>query len=356
MSHLPKLNTPSGPALETPEKLAVGATRPSDHAAVVEILRRAGLPVQGHDPGADMLLLVNPDQPGAMEDWIAWLAENPRGHLLLLVALPSTAIARHLAEGIRPAAAVSEWLGRAQAVLSVIRAQRRRVSLVFAEPIRTEPQAFLRSLSQRLSVSLQAVGVDSKKPQLPAALLRMMAENAILQSAQARLVAAELEANALPLHDAQANCLPAVDEVFAEYRNNIDAESRAAKELREENQLLLEQLQRVQQKMEAFSAEKQRAEQRAAEASQSSNYDRQLQDLREENELLLQQLHHVQEELEHYYLKSTQINSQEVEDLRHRLQAAEYTVQALYNSKSWKVTKPLRVMLDLLRGTRKSAD
>ena len=365
MSHSPNTKMPSWPALETPELLAVVSSRPSDTSVVAEMLKGAGLKLQGdnarahHGPKSTQPVLIITAEPGRIEGWADWLAENPRGHLLLLVNLPSVAIARRLAEGTVPEAALAQWQDRAQTALGVIRAHRRRISLVFSEPIRTEPQTFLRALAQRLNIQLQWAEMNSTPSELPAALLRMMAENAILQSAEARLLATELEANALPLPDAQASCLPAVDAVFAEYRNSIDAEARAASELREENQLLLEKLQRVQQKMEAFSAEKRLAEQRAADAVQQgiTNADQQRTDLQEENELLLQQLHHVQEELEHYYLQNMQTNKQQLEELQQlqqRLQAAEETVAALYNSKSWKITKPLRIMLDLFTGGNKT--
>ncbi|MDT8322177.1 MAG: hypothetical protein RQ826_16800, partial [Xanthomonadales bacterium] len=71
-----------------------------------------------------------------------------------------------------------------------------------------------------------------------------------------------------------------------------------------------------------------------------------IQDLEEENELLLQQLHHVQEELESYYLNGVGTS--------HELEEARATIEAICNSKSWKITRPLRWFLEKFMGAEKA--
>lgn len=403
------------PAITRPASVVVAAIRTSHRSTIQALLQQAGLPSAPAETSAEPLPWLQLEDPaGPMEEWPGWLAENPQAHMILVVPLPSIAVARDLGEGMAPKAALAGWLASAQSALELIRRQRRRVSLVFAEPALAQPQSFLNTIAQRLQLSLDTAQPRQAPLELPGGVLRMMAENAILQSSEARNLVAELEANALPLADDGFNHLPAIDQVFSEYRKSIDTKAQAARELREENNLLLDQLQRVQQKMEAFSTEKRSIEQRLSSAEQykaelektrqkleqvrlkaqsveelkeenelllvqlhqvqeelesqllqskqaeeklaaaAPNKQAQLKDLEEENELLLQQLHHVQEELEHYYLQSTQINSQQLEDLQQRLHAAEETVAALYNSKSWKITKPLRVTLDLFTGGSKT--
>ena len=338
------------PVVETPQSLVLACTRAAYRTALADLLQQAGFSMGSGtaEPAAGQPALLTQEQLGPMSEWPDWLAEHPKAHVLLLVALPSVAVARRLQEGSAPKTALADWMASAQDVLDVIRSQRRRISLMFAEPALAAPQAFVELLSRRLQLTLQAVSPEQQVPDLPSALLRLMAENAIWQSADARNIAAELEANALPLADSELSQVPAIDQVFTEYRNSIDRKARAAQELREENELLLEQLQRVQQKMEAFADEKKalagRLKSVEVEEKSSQKLAAEIKDLQEENDLLLQQLHHVQEELERYYLQSMQPQGQPGL-YSAQLEAAHETIRAIYNSYSWRLTWPLRVFM-----------
>lgn len=346
MMHAPISEPRAMPALATPKVMGVASTEPALRAAVLDLLERSGLRTGSFgDPVNGPPALAGEENPGSMAGWSDWLMERPQSHLLLLVSLPAVAVARSLGEGVVPKTALGQWLESAGTVLDVVRGQRRRVSLVFAEQVLAAPQAFLEALSQRLQLQLRcSVLTDLPPPGLPDAVLHMMAENAIRQSGEARNIAAELEANALPLTAADVRSVPQIEQVFNEYRDRIDTAADHAQKLREENAMLLAQLQEAQ-------LQARQAEERTAEVGKD---DVRLHDLEEENQLLLQQLHQVQEELEHYYLQSVQTNSDELLEMQRRLQAAEDTVQALYNSKSWKLTRPLRWTLDLLTGGPKA--
>ena len=346
MMHAPISEPRVMPALATPQVVGVASTEPAWRAAVLDLLERSGLRTgSSGDPVNGPPTLAAEDDPGPMAGWSDWLMERPQSHLLLLVPLPAVAVARSLGEGAVPKTALGQWLESAGTVLDVVRGQRRRVSLVFAEQVLAVPQAFLEALSQRLQLQLRSsVLTDLPPPGLPDALLHMMAENAIRQSGEARNIASELEANALPLTVADVRSAPQIEQVFNEYRDRIDTAAHDAQKLREENALLLAQLQEAQ-------SQARQAEERTAEVRKD---DARLHDLEEENQLLLQQVHQVQEELEHLYLQSVQTNSDELLEMQRRLQAAEDTVQALYNSKSWKLTRPLRWTLDLLTGGPKA--
>ena len=346
MMHAPISEPRVMPALATPQVVGVASTEPAWRAAVLDLLERSGLRTgSSGDPVNGPPTLAAEDDPGPMAGWSDWLMERPQSHLLLLVPLPAVAVARSLGEGAVPKTALGQWLESAGTVLDVVRGQRRRVSLVFAEQVLAVPQAFLEALSQRLQLQLRSsVLTDLPPPGLPDALLHMMAENAIRQSGEARNIASELEANALPLTVADVRSAPQIEQVFNEYRDRIDTAAHDGQKLREENALLLAQLQEAQ-------SQARQAEERTAKVRKG---DARLHDLEEENQLLLQQVHQVQEELEHLYLQSVQTNSDELLEMQRRLQAAEDTVQALYNSKSWKLTRPLRWTLDLLTGGPKA--
>ena len=338
------------PVVETPQSLVLACTRAVYRTAIRDLLLQAGLLADSGagEPAAGQPVLLAQEQLGSMSEWPDWLAEHPKAHVLLLMALPSVAVARRLQEGGAPKTALADWVESAQGVLKVIRRKRRRITLMFAEPALAAPQAFVALLSRRLQVQLQTVTPEQQVPDLPSALLRLMAENAIWQSAEARNIAAELEANALPLVDSELSQVPAIDEVFSEYRNSVDRKARAVQELREQNELLLEQLQRAQQKMEALADEQKAVEERL-ESSEGKDKSSQklyseIKDLQEENELLLQQLHHVQEELERYYLQSMQPQGHPWQ-YSAQLEATHETIRDIYNSYSWRLTWPLRAFL-----------
>ena len=300
-------------AVETPQTVVAAASRPNHLASLVRLLRAAGLPQDEQAasvPGRPKL--ISQDSIGPLAALPGWLAEHPTAHLILLVPLPAVAVARRLGEGMGPKPALAQWLESAEAVLSVIRPHRGRASLVFAEHALVAPEAFLTSVAQRLQLGLQQVRAEDEPPELPSAMLRMMAENAIWQSAEARSLASEMQATALPLAAASELLLPDVQGVFEEYRKGIESLAAA---------------------------------QHKAKISE---------ELQEENELLLLQLHQVQEELEHYFLLSTQPAASP----RHttdELEDAHQTIRAIHSSYSWKVTKPLRWVQSALTGGRRRA-
>ncbi len=353
--------------VQRPKILAVVSPQAGYQSAISGLLERAGLPAAGAVGASEGApVLVGQEALGPPEAWAAWLTEQPEAHLLLVMSLPTVDLAWRLQQGSEPEATLADWLGSAQALLDVIRPRRRRFSLVFAETALTAPQEFLDRIAQRLGLQLQTGSPDMISPDLPSALLRLIAESLLGQSMEARSVAAELEATALPL-PAGARCrLPAMDQVFSEYRDGIQLKA-VAQELSEEKDLLLQQLNQVQEELEqrhlqnTQSAEElrelrenlQAAEERLSTVEQEKT-DQLHEDLREENELLLNQVYQLQEELEREHLQGLQ-NTKEVGELRLHLQGANDIVEALYNSKSWKITKPLRVMLDLFAGGKKAS-
>lgn len=382
------MNSPQTPAAHAPAHLLPVCASAAQLERIRPLLSAAGLDGPQDDSGA-------PDRPAALvdkdigdfSDLPDWVAASPQAHLLVFVPVPTLDIARRLGKECPPRQALAQWLDEADKVLCLVRACRRRCSVFFIEAALSNPRAFVQALAQRLQLSLEYQPSPSREsvpggsaenfsPSLPGAVLRMLAENTLWQSAEARNVASELEATALPVPASPDFLLPAADQVFAEYRKTVDTPAQMARELREENKLLLDQLQRVQQKMEAFTAEKLNIETRLSSAEQyktdleetrrqlealksQEQSSPKLRDLEEENELLLHQLHHVQEELERYYLKS-QDTDQQLDQTRHELahvheelHIARSAIDALYSSKSWKVTRPMRAILDFFSGGSK---
>lgn len=134
-----------------------------------------------------------------------------------------------------------------------------------------------------------------------------------------------------------------------------DKESALALERREgltaENRHLLEQLEAAQAELASerakASAAPQTGESGDSAGPSESDAEARSTRLKEENDLLLQQLKDIQREFERCH--------RENDELRRSLEAAHFTIDCLYSSKSWKITRPLRQALELLTGTR-SAD
>ncbi len=365
------------PVASAPLRLMPVSASAAVQSRILPLLHAAGL--DGADngaglPGAPMLLAQK--DIGGLEQLSDRVSASPDVHLLVFVPIPILDIARRMADGSAPRQALSQWLDEAGKILTLVRSFRRRSSVFFFEAALSNPGGFVGALGQRLHLELDFREPEDLTPELPKAVLRMLAENALWQSPEARNLAAELEATALPIPTKQDFLLPAADQVFSEYRKTVDTPAQMARELREENGLLLEQLQRVQQKMEAFTAEKKSIEDRLSSAEQYKadleNTRRQLEalqnqehlspklkDLEEENELLLHQLHHVQEELETYYLKSQDTDRQladcrnELAHVHDELNIANSAVNALRNSLSWKITGPMRAILGVFSGGKK---
>jgi len=355
------------PRLEMPARLVLATSAGNEISPVFELLAGAGLEREGRAGRTRLPGLVDAFEPGDLDSIPDWLAANTDAHLLLLFNAPMPLMARNMADGLAPDRALEKWLADATAILQIVRRYRRQLSLFSLEAVLANPTGFVDLLTQRLGIDLVApVARHDDRPVAPGALYRMMAENAVWQSNEARNVAAELEANALPLKASPEVSMPTVDEVYREFSQTIEREKTRKAELEEENELLLQQLHQVQEELESTfqkmqelqqSLEKEKTARQAAEKSKeqqmqvhddeaTAKAEARIRDLEEENELLLQQLHHVQEELESYFLSGT--------DARQELEEARATIEALCSSKSWKITRPLRWFLEKFMGAEKA--
>ena len=337
------------PRIELPQKLGVVVPPGQDSGPVWKMLVASGLST---DEGAARAPVLVDAGAAGIEALPAWLEQHPEGHILLLFNAPVPTIARHMADAVEPGEAVAQWRKHAEQVLAVVRQNRRRMTLIALEAARVDPGAFTDLIGDRFGLALKRPLDTIEAGDDPGAVFRMMAENAVWQSPDVRNLAAELEANALPMPPSQGLLLPAVEQVYSEFNALVEHTRTRKTELEEENELLLQQLHQVQEELEATVQSQQAAEEKKSAETEPSqdqaphdpSTNARIRDLEEENELLLQQLHHVQEELESYYLNGM--------DARHELEEARATIEALYNSMSWKITRPLRFVLDLFTGRR----
>lgn len=304
---------------------------------------------------------------GGLGQVATWLAEHPMAHGLLLFKAPVFEIAQALADGREPEAALSQWMAGVQPLFQVVRANRRRVTLVPLEAALAHPASLIDGLINRMGLNIPAASVPSacELPEVPSAMFRMLAENALWQSHEARHLAAELEASSLPIEVPDEWAETAVNAAYSDIVQRMKEGAAPSRELQEENELLLQQLHQVQEELETHFLSSQKYEKQVAELDQekqklSTRLDHarneleglrkeqqnnpRLTDLQEENDLLLQQLHHVQEELESYYLDNQKLRH-DAETKQAQNEALQYTVDALHGSMSWKITAPLRFIM-----------
>jgi len=370
------------PRLDTPARLALATPAGNDLEPVRRLLVGAGFALEGEGRGDGMPVLVDEFGPDDLEALPEWLTRTDDAHLLFLFNAPIPLMARNMSRGLAPAEALGRWQVAADQVLAITRRHRRQMTLMPLEGALSNPSRFIDVLGERLGVRPGRVDQDLAPEPAPGALYRMMAENAVWQSIQARQIAAELEANSVPLPASPEISIPTVDEVYREFSQTIErarerkesykAELQKARErlanwqqettqeksrlrkVEEENQLLLQQLHQVQEELESTFQKMQELQQSLGKEKSAPPQDDEatpkdearIRDLEEENELLLQQLHHVQEELESYFLSGT--------DARQELEEARATIEALCNSKSWKITRPLRWFLEKFMGAEKA--
>lgn len=394
MNELKQSGAGQTPAIGSPEQIIVAAAKPTHAESLMGLLKAAGLREQ-YQAGTTTSArpqLINHRCDESFKTLHKRLESHPDAHLMIAVSLPALAIAAHLENGTSPEEALSEWHASTLILLQLVRLNRRRISLVFTEAAMAAPKAFLEALAHRLQVELAPRQLETQQPELPGSLWRLIADYAMQSSMDARTLVAELEATALPIPAPEYSGLPPMDRVVSEYQTSVETPTRLAGKLKEEKDLLLQQLQQVKEELQIVSrhgqSEAERYEraleetrqqlERSArqqiikvkktldesqrqvtqEKSQRLVSEKQrtalIKRLQEENELLLQQLHHVQDELETNYLRNQQEELAR-EESQQQLQAAHQTILAIYSSYSWRISRPLRWIQYLLGGGRRPA-
>lgn len=309
--------------LSKPKKLVLIAGRLEDVDDTVSMLESAGLPHIDRvvSESNELIVLVPQQHVGRLDQVPAWHASNPDSHLLLLVPAPVLFAAALLSDGIRPTDALAAWADIARQALNLVRAiGRRRSSVFLAESVRLQPNKFLKVLGERLQIplDLRLFADDSATGFLPDAKCRLTAQNAIWQSSEVRALVAEIGAMTVPLSEDEVEVVPAADEVFEDYRKTTGA---AADHALMERQALI-----------------------AAKTDELSDAHQIIKELREENDLILRKLHDVQEQVEVRH-SGYDVGSEELIE-------AQTTIEALVNSMSWKITRPLRWILGILTGKK----
>ena len=335
------------PAVARPRLLYMAGPPEMHMEPMIQLLERAGIAHQSaaSEPHSLHWQPVTNDE---LQDITPRLSERADAHLLLFYRAPAVVLAEAMGNGRPPDEALAVWLESIESMLAIVRQNRRRTTLVEVTLAQQEPARLIDRLNQRLALSLSKSEGDSGwPPQELDPVHLLIAHNAVLANTQARRLASELQATALPIAD-ESSLLP-------ESLNAWETYSRRVTEIESEHQRLLYQNNRLKKQLGDAESELKNAQARLNEAASRPVQTDGLKELKEENELLLQQLHHVQEELESYYLDGRDIQQKyekaEAErkklerDYNTALQRArmlQQRIDAMRASRSWRLTKPLR--------------
>ena len=236
------------------------------------------------------------------------LAADPNARLLIVYEDPVAALSLELENGADDLR-LNDWIEQAERVLEVFRRQRKQVMLVDGNAAVANPSNLAQQLVDRLGASFSQI--DLPPLDNPAITMSwLIADHVIRTDQTACRLLAELRASSLPIprgSDSEASAL------IAHWRNGSGMASGVEAEP-------------------------------PVEPS-----DEPAEKLKEENELLLLQLHQVQEELEHYFFSNKDLD-QEVAALKQELGWKRDDIESLHNSMSWRVTAPLRKIMDLVGG------
>jgi hypothetical protein len=303
----------AAPAQQQPRILITGCQPGANAAGVLQLLQDAGLVAQNRATAAKMLrdgglsgqenefiALIDPDTVAAISELSQWLVKVPTAHILALYRRPEWPVAEAIASGNSVEDALTEWRCTAEGLLAVCRRERRRASMLEVHAAASAPGECLAHLSDRLKqrFSEPSISPSDITPEM-AITDRAIAALAVQQSAETQALLAELEASSLPVAEPMNLVVPDVESV-----------------------------------MQACGAD-----------SKTGSTRQQLED---ENGLLLLQLHQVQEELERYYLKAQEIEAREKKTAKANKRLRKH-ITDLKNSRSWRVTLPLRAVFSRLR-------
>lgn len=273
----------------------------------------------------------------------ALLQAKPEVHVLICYDVPEDQIATEIDNGLEPSQALANWQNETEALLTLYRQYYRRMTLVAHSALYDQPKELFAQLSARSGISLSSVDLaspiqladrESHERLLPTQRLLALQ---VLQHPPAKHLAQELVACSLPLIET-VSLFDLVDSLHDTYRQlstdtptgNSEENSKlheSLQDLQQENNLLIEQLRIVQQELE----------QRLLGGQNST-----------------EKLGKLEKEVKRQNEKLRDV-SQKNKGLEAQLKTAKQELKALRNSKSWKVTAPLRKCMYLLGGKKGGA-
>ncbi|MDN3522096.1 hypothetical protein [Halomonas ramblicola] len=276
------------------------------------------------------------------------LKDHPRAHILVCYDAPERQVADCIAKQRLPSQALANWVNATEALLDLYRGNFERMTLVRRKALERNAKELFSQLASRSGVALGRVAVKSDKNQVATddqeQEIQHLLALQVLQHSSAEPLAQELEVSTLPLLEPRP-LLDLVDDAYDVLKSGLnpgpDILSDEYEDLRKAKQ----------------------------------NLEDKLKDVQEENDLAIEQLHKTQEELEQYILgnkgssvkleklqgeiqkKNEKLHSfsQKNKRLTAQLKEMSQQLKEMKQSKSWKVTAPLRKSVKALGGGKGGA-
>ena len=302
----------------------------------------------------------------------ALLRSEPDCYVLVCFDSPEQRIANDIGLGRMPSQALANWQNWAETLLEIYRENYHRMTLVSYAGLFHDPRALCEQLTKRSGIALGKVPVAApekmpaepyEQQQLTTHLL--IAQQALTKSA-AQLLSNELEISALPILPNE-HLINRLDQLFDEHQSLLTSLPKFTAADYEKIAMRAESLEK--EKI-AWLEERKKLNKAIEENKISKEGKAKLDDLQKENDLIIQQLHKTQEELEQYILgnkggseqlaklersikqKNEKLHafSQKNKQLLVKLENARKEIKSIRQSKSWKLTAPLRKITKLLGG------
>lgn len=340
-----------------------------------------------------------------------WLEELPGTRLLMFHTRPEAALIAAMVADQSLEETLARWTSAAEFLLHSFRHHRRRVTLISVECALASPVEFLRSCKVILGLQpLPYSAMPTPHQYVGSDMQRLIAAQTVAQSPYVSQLILELDACSLPIGEPigapYVDCIKiyAAQREDREFHNTVkhdetlmaamvkerDELARQLDQVREEFQVIQHErkatvdteLSRVNEKLKVLVAERELhlqsienlTRERDAQVRKISEFDTRAKaldddiqlrmkliheceaklkatekarrEVGQENDLLTLQLHQAQEELESYYL-SLQSASAKAVEAEKRAEGLEKNLRNMKNSRSWKITAPLRKIMKL---------
>ncbi|KPQ05696.1 MAG: hypothetical protein HLUCCA12_14390 [Rhodobacteraceae bacterium HLUCCA12] len=255
------------------------------------------------------------------------LAQDLPGTVVVPITMPLQHVATMLSDGIDVEQALARWRDHADHVLGACRKHRRRVVLMDAEVIRSEPAALAGALGARLGVQFGArPDAGTTRSSNRTEILIAIAATALALDTKAQALADELEAMMVGPVSTRA---PKMDtaRIAAEKLGNLS----------QERDLLRETLRQMVENTESLISENKALSDRPLLKAQSDALQRQLEEARDSQRLR-------EAVLGAEILRLSALLHEERGRLSAELHGALDEIARLLSSTSWKVTRPIRAV------------
>lgn len=293
------------------------------------------------------------------------LKEQPLAHVLISYEAPERQIAACIAKETLPSQALANWMNACEALLALYRDNFQRMTLIRREALEHSAKELFALLAARSGIALGRVAVKAPVAAEAAdahqeAIHCLLASQA-LQHSSVQSLSKELEASTLPLREADTT-LDLVDDSYSVLQEGLSKKPDLPVE---EYELLI----KAKDKLVSENADlAQRLEEQLKHNGEISLLQERLHDAQKENDLLIEQLHKVQHELERYALDERRVKhklvklqhdidrkneklhgfSQKNKRLSAQLREIRRQLKDVRQSKSWKITAPLRKSIKAL--------